>query len=102
MLALYNIHVKYNVKLRSLPIGGLICLSSSTTFSDKIVALKQDNTTLVVISDRVFCRSVSYVALECAHYLHFENRYLPLHVSTEAPTLSTSILLDYTSYSQTE
>jgi hypothetical protein len=97
-----SVYVKYNAKIRALPIGGLICLSSSPMFSDKIIALKQTNMTLLVISYSVFIKNVSYVAVECVDYMYIRNRYIYMHMSTEAPNVSTSILLDYTSYSQIE
>lgn len=69
----YSVSIKAAAKIRAIPIGGLICISSSPMFSDKIIALKQSNMTLLVISYNVLRNNVSYVAVECVHNLNMLN-----------------------------
>ncbi len=95
-------NIKYAAKIRALPIGGLLCIQSAPMFSDKILALKQNNMTLLVISYGVCVKGVSYVVAECIHHFYMRHRYVHLHVMTEAHNISESILVDYTSYSQLE
>ena len=99
MLPVMNSYVKYNAKLRALPIGGLLCVSSAPMFSDNIIALKQSNTLLVVIYPNVIYKSAAILVLDCMPHMHVLNRHLQMHWSTDAINIATSILLDYTSFS---
>lgn len=97
-------YIKFYLRLKILPIGGLICLVSSPIDSDKSnsknIVLKEHTNRFCVLSYGVCHVTNSYIAAECVHYLYFTDKYVNLHISSDALNLDTSILLDYTSYSE--
>jgi hypothetical protein len=95
-----NCLLRNELKMRALPIGGMLSLSSAPMCSDKIRAFKQNSDTIFVASniDAPFVCIVD----DNVHNFMLAAWHVYYNIPTDASNITASLFIDYTSYCQVD